>query len=169
MSCNRCKNPPKFVLRLHLIDLEKSLINVRRGRDQRRLCFDCAPVPNPIKRIPPAVLIESPATALSQHRQEVHRFLQIDRIRGRLIEECESHSVMGISDWEPHAVMKQAARRWQERFTKDHRSNGSGPDKAVSVIERLGAPADWASIKALKIPGGFTVSLQPFGEVRQDF
>jgi hypothetical protein len=75
---------------------------------------------------------------------------------------------MGIGDWEPHAVMKQAARRWQESFTKDHRSNGSGPDKAVSVIEGLGAPADWASIKALKIPGGFIVSLKPFGEVRQD-
>ena len=169
MSCNRSKNPPKFVLRLHLIDLEKSLINVGRGRDQRCLCFDCAPMPNPIKRIPPAVLIESLATALSQRRQEVHRFLQIERIRGRLIEECESHSVMGIGDWEPHSMMKESASRRQERFTKDHRSNGSGPDKAVSVIERLGAPADWASIKALKIPGGFTVSLKPFGEVRQDF
>jgi len=142
MSCNRCKNPPKFVLRLHLIDLEKSLINVRRGRDQRCLCFDCAPMPNPIKRIPPAVLIESLATALSQRRQEVHRFLQIERIRGRLIEECESHSVMGIGDWEPHSMMKESASRRQERFTKDHRSNGSGPDKAVSVIERLGTPAD---------------------------
>jgi len=42
---------------------------------------------------------------------------------------------MGIGDWEPHAVMKQAASRRQERFTKDHRSNSSGPDKAVSVIE----------------------------------
>jgi len=99
----------------------------------------------------------------------MHRFLQIGRIRGRLVEECESHGVMGIGNREPHAVMKQAARRWKERFTKDHRSNGSGPDKAVSVIERLGAPADWASIKALKIPRGFTVSLKPFGEVRQDF
>ena len=99
----------------------------------------------------------------------MHRFLQIDGIRGRLVEECESHGVMGIGNRKPHAVMKQAARRWQEGFTKDHRSNGSGADKAISVIERLGTPADWARKKALKIPGGFIVSLQPFGEVRQDF
>src|SRR5438046_10608605 len=117
MYCNRCNTPPKFVLRLHLIDLEKSLINVRRGRDQRCLCFDCAPMPNPIKRIAPAILIESPATALSQRRQEVHRFLQMDRIRGRLIEEGEPHGVMGIGDWKPHPMMKQSASRRQERFT----------------------------------------------------
>ena len=135
MSCNRCKNVSKFVLRMDLIYLQKGLINVRRGRDQRCLCFDCAPLPNPIKGIAPAILIESPATALPQRLQEVHRFLQIRRIRSRLVEECKSHSVMGIGDWELYSMMKQSARRWQERFTKDHRSNGRNPDKAVSVIE----------------------------------
>jgi len=99
----------------------------------------------------------------------MHRFLQIGRIRSRLVEEREPHGVMGIGNREPHSMMKQSASRRQERFTKDHRSNGSGPDKTVSVIECLGTPADWARKKALKIPGGFTVSLQPFGEVRQDF
>ena len=149
--------------------LKKCFINIGRGRDQRCLPLSRTTVPNPVEGIAPAILLELAAPGFLKHIHKMDCFPQVNRISSHLIKKRETHGVMRVGDGEPHAVMKQAARRWQERFTKDHRSNGSGPDKAVSVIERLGAPADWASIKALKIPGGFTVSLQPFGEVRQNF
>ena|SRR5437762_13038018 len=98
----------------------------------------------------------------------MHRPFQIGQIRSGLIEKGEGHCVMRIGDGEPHSAMKKTAPPWQERFAKDHRSNGYLSDKAAAVILRLGPAADWTGVNALIIPGALAVGVQPFGETSQD-
>ena len=75
---------------------------------------------------------------------------------------------MGIRYGKPHRVMKEPSRGWQECFAENHGSYGCGSNKSVPVIECLGSPADRPGEKALKIPGFFTIAIQPFGEIIQD-
>src|SRR5437762_6020292 len=63
--------------------------------------------------------------------------------------------------------MKQAARRWQERFTQNHWRNDRSTNKTMAIIKGLGTAANWPCINTLKIPGARTVPIQPLAEVDQ--
>src|SRR6266849_3311748 len=98
----------------------------------------------------------------------MNRLFEMRGVSSYLIQEGESHRVMGIGDGEADPPMEQPACRWNKGFTKNHGSNGHGSDKPVLVIKRFGPSAHRTCKKALVIPGGLAVGVEPTSELRQD-
>src|ERR1700756_5643746 len=94
---------------------------------------------------------------------------QLTGISGCLAKESKTHRIMSIRNRESHRMVEQPSRRRQECFAENHGRDSRGSNKSMAIIERLGSSPDRSSEKALVIPGGFTMSGKPFGEVSQHF
>src|SRR5450755_3147674 len=123
MSRNGFKNLFPRITWIQLINLKKGLIDVRRSRNQGRLFLDSSSARDPVKRIAPAKLLEIAAARLLKFIQKVNRPFEMSGVSGCLVQECESHCIMGVGYWKANGMMEQAARRREERFKENKRSN----------------------------------------------
>src|SRR4029077_14733058 len=99
----------------------------------------------------------------------MNRFFEMRAISSCLVKEAESHRVMGIGDGKPDPPVEQSACRWNKGFTENYGSNGRGPDNPIPVVERFGPSAQRTRKKALMIPRGLAVGIEPFIEGSQHF
>src|SRR6266496_4578879 len=96
----------------------------------------------------------------------MNRVFQLRGISSRLIKKSKAHRVVSIRNRESHWMMEQYSCRRQECFAENHGRHGCRPNKSMAIIECLGSSPDRSSEKALKVPGFFTIAIQPVDEVR---
>src|SRR6516162_1267983 len=169
MLSDRPHYPAPTILAVRLICLLERLVHIRYGCDQRRSFMDGPPQRDPIKRVPPAVVLVSGAAGLFEDIEKMQRPLVIQLLAKSLREEEKSHRIIGVGNGKPLRAPEQRSGSRNKCLAENDWGYHQHSPERLPVIESLGPPPEGARVERLKIVGVLSIPIEPLGESQNAF